>query len=84
MAKLSCLEEAIRLTRKTLDDHGFEKVMVIPGTGVQSTRETKKFCVDAFKAGAAYALVLTPSTRPLQMTKRECSPVSLGDENFIR
>jgi 4-hydroxy-2-oxoglutarate aldolase len=57
------------LTRKTLDDHGFEKVIVIAGTGVQSTRETKKLCVDAFEAGAAYALVLTPSTWPPQMTR---------------
>jgi 4-hydroxy-2-oxoglutarate aldolase len=61
--------EAIRFTRKTLDDNGFEKVVIIAGTGVQSTRETKKLCQDAGAAGASYALVLTPSTWPPQMTR---------------
>jgi len=62
-------KEAIRFTRKTLDENGFENVIIIAGTGVQSTRETKKLCVEACEAGAAYALVLTPSTWPPQMTK---------------
>jgi 4-hydroxy-2-oxoglutarate aldolase len=68
---LSCDErkETIRFTRKTLDENGFENVIIIAGTGVQSTRETKKLCADACEAGAAYALVLTPSTWPPQMTK---------------
>ncbi|KAG6900575.1 hypothetical protein C0993_008292 [Termitomyces sp. T159_Od127] len=59
---------AIQLTRKTLDDNGFQGVLVIAGTGAQSTRETKKLCVDAKDAGASYALVLTPSTWPPQMS----------------
>lgn len=42
--------------------------MVIAGTGAQSTRETKKLCIDAKEAGASHALVLTPSTWPRQMT----------------
>ncbi|KAG5635922.1 hypothetical protein H0H81_009663 [Sphagnurus paluster] len=61
-------KEAITLTRETLDENGFQNVIVIAGTGAQSTRETKKLCVDAKDAGATYALVLTPSTWPPQMT----------------
>jgi dihydrodipicolinate synthase/N-acetylneuraminate lyase len=33
---------AIKLTRQTLDENGFNNVLVIAGTGAQSTRETKK------------------------------------------
>ena len=62
-------KQAIALTRKALDDNGFKGVVVIAGTGAQSTKETKKLCVDAKEAGAAYALVLTPSVWPPQMTK---------------
>ncbi|KAK0235671.1 hypothetical protein EDD85DRAFT_837724 [Armillaria nabsnona] len=60
--------EAIKLTRKTLDENGFQNTVVIAGTGAQSTRETKQFNVDAKEAGASHALVLTPSTWPPQMT----------------
>ncbi|KAJ7052494.1 hypothetical protein C8F01DRAFT_1212376 [Mycena amicta] len=59
---------AIALTRTTLDDNGFKNVLVIAGTGAQSTRETKKLCVDANEAGASHVLVLTPSTWPPQMS----------------
>ncbi|KAG6862041.1 hypothetical protein C0995_008229 [Termitomyces sp. Mi166 len=59
---------AIQLTRKTLDDNGFQNVLVIAGTGAQSTRETKKLCIDARDAGASHVLVLTPSTWPPQMS----------------
>ncbi|KAF9565173.1 aldolase [Agrocybe pediades] len=61
-------KQAIALTRATLDENGFNNVLVIAGTGAQSTRETKKLCVDAKEAGASHALVLTPSTWPPQMT----------------
>ncbi|KAF8962708.1 hypothetical protein BDZ97DRAFT_1662595 [Flammula alnicola] len=61
-------KHAIALTRKTLDENGFDNVLVIAGTGAQSTRETKKLCVDAKEAGASHALVLTPSTWPPQMS----------------
>ncbi|PCH42223.1 dihydrodipicolinate synthetase [Wolfiporia cocos MD-104 SS10] len=61
-------KEAIRVTRQTLNENGFENVVVIAGTGAQSTRETKKLCADAAEAGAAYCLVLTPSVWPNQMT----------------
>ncbi|CCM03088.1 uncharacterized protein FIBRA_05208 [Fibroporia radiculosa] len=61
-------KEAIRLTRKTLDDNGFQQVVIIAGTGAQSTRETKKLCADAAEAGATFCLVLTPSVWPSQMT----------------
>ncbi|KIM84377.1 hypothetical protein PILCRDRAFT_6616 [Piloderma croceum F 1598] len=93
---LSCDErkEAIRFTRKTLDENGFENVIIIAGTGVQSTRETKKLCADACEAGAAYALVLTPSTWPPQMTKdniirfhrevADASPIPTMIYNFPR
>ncbi|KAF8206545.1 hypothetical protein K438DRAFT_1714957 [Mycena galopus ATCC 62051] len=60
-------KEAIRLTRATLDENGFQNTLVIAGTGAQSTRETKKLCVDAKEAGASHVLVLTPSTWPPQM-----------------
>ncbi|KAJ7717725.1 hypothetical protein DFH07DRAFT_947397 [Mycena maculata] len=59
---------AIKLTRQTLDENGFQNVLVIAGTGAQSTRETKKLCVDAKEAGASHVLVLTPSTWPPQMS----------------
>ncbi|RDB31004.1 putative 4-hydroxy-2-oxoglutarate aldolase, mitochondrial [Hypsizygus marmoreus] len=61
-------KQAIQLTRKTLDKNGFQNVLVIAGTGAQSTRETKKLCVDARDAGASHVLVLTPSTWPPQMS----------------
>ncbi|KAK0470018.1 uncharacterized protein EV420DRAFT_1257436 [Desarmillaria tabescens] len=60
--------EAIKLTRKTLDENGFQNTVVIAGTGAQSTRETKQFNIDAKEAGASHVLVLTPSTWPPQMT----------------
>jgi len=45
-----------------LNDNGFESVLVIAGTGAQSTRETIQLCHEAKNAGASHALVLTPST----------------------
>jgi dihydrodipicolinate synthase/N-acetylneuraminate lyase len=59
---------AIALTRQTLDENGFQNALVIAGTGAQSLRETKLFNEDAKEAGAAFALVLTPSTWPKAMT----------------
>ncbi|KAF5342365.1 hypothetical protein D9611_001759 [Ephemerocybe angulata] len=59
---------AIALTRQTLNESGFENVIIIAGTGAQSTRETKVFNEDAKDAGATFALVLTPSTWPKAMT----------------
>ena len=59
----------IRLTRDTLNENGFEHVLVIAGTGGQSTRETKKLCADAKIAGATHALVLTPAVWAPQMSK---------------
>ncbi|KAG6849729.1 hypothetical protein H0H93_005932 [Arthromyces matolae] len=61
-------KQAIQITRTTLDENGFQHVLVIAGTGAQSTRETKKLCVDARDAGASHVLVLTPSTWPPQMS----------------
>ncbi|KAG2147687.1 hypothetical protein DEU56DRAFT_134049 [Suillus clintonianus] len=61
-------KEAISLTRKTLDDNGFQNVVIIAGCGAQSARETKKLCADAKDAGAAFVLVLTPSVWPGDMT----------------
>ena len=62
-------KRAIRLTRDTLDQNGYADRIVIAGTGGQSTKETIKLCEDAAESGAAYALVLTPSTWPALMTK---------------
>ncbi|KAJ8586938.1 aldolase [Rhizopogon salebrosus TDB-379] len=67
-------KEAISLTRMTLDENGFQNVVIIAGCGAQSARETKKLCADAKDAGAAFVLVLTPSVWPGSMTK----------ENIIR
>ncbi|EMD33999.1 hypothetical protein CERSUDRAFT_55813 [Gelatoporia subvermispora B] len=61
-------KEAIRITRQTLDENGFQQVVIVAGTGGQSTRETKKLCADAADAGAEYCLVLTPAVWPPQMT----------------
>ena len=46
-----------------------QNVLVIAGTGGQSTKETKKLCADAKEAGATHALVLTPGVWPNQMSK---------------
>jgi 4-hydroxy-2-oxoglutarate aldolase len=62
-------KRAIRLTRDTLDAHGYQHIPIIAGTGAQSTRETKQLNIDAKEAGATYALVLTPSTWRQKMTK---------------
>ncbi|EIM91424.1 aldolase [Stereum hirsutum FP-91666 SS1] len=59
----------IQTTRQTLDENGFQNVLVIAGTGGQSTRETKKLNVDAKEAGASHALILTPSTWKPLLTK---------------
>ncbi|KAF7312160.1 hypothetical protein MIND_00228700 [Mycena indigotica] len=61
-------KKIIQFTRTTLDENGFNNVVLIAGTGAQSTRETKQLCFDAKEAGASYVLVLTPSTWPPQMT----------------
>ncbi|KAL0957064.1 hypothetical protein HGRIS_003163 [Hohenbuehelia grisea] len=52
----------LQFVRKTLDENGFGQVVVIAGTGTQSTRETMKLNVDAAEAGASYALIFPPST----------------------
>lgn len=51
--------DAIRSTRRILDDAGFTRTLVIAGTGAQSVRETVELCKEAADAGAKYALVLT-------------------------
>ena len=61
-------KQAISLTRQTLDENGFQNVVIIAGCGAQSARETKKLCADAAEAGAAFVLVLTPSVWPKSMT----------------
>lgn len=60
---------AIRTTREILDSNGFKDTVIMAGTGAPSTKETIKLCKDAAESGADYALVLTPSTWPPQMTK---------------
>ncbi len=59
----------LKLARSTLDGAGFGHVIVIAGTGAQSTRETIVFCQDAAAAGAEFTLVLTPSTWAKNMNK---------------
>ncbi|KAF8585917.1 aldolase [Ramaria rubella] len=60
---------AIRTTRQTLNKNGFEKVIVMAGTGAASTKETKLLNVEAKAAGADFVLVLTPGVWPPQMSK---------------
>ncbi|KAI0169030.1 dihydrodipicolinate synthetase [Hypoxylon sp. FL1284] len=48
-------------TRKALNDAGYSHVPVIVGCGAQSTRETIRYCCEAWEAGGDYALVLPPS-----------------------
>ncbi|KAI8982729.1 dihydrodipicolinate synthetase [Trametes punicea] len=59
----------ISVARESLDANGFAHVLVIAGTGGQSTQATKTFCIDAMQSGASHALVLTPAVWPPQMTK---------------
>lgn len=49
------------VTRKALDSAGFDKLPVIVGTGVQSTRETIILSKDAADSGADYVIALPPS-----------------------
>lgn len=68
----------LRITRETLDGNGFKDVVVIAGTGAQSTRETIELCKEAKEAGASHALVLTPSTWLPQMTKEAITQFHLS------
>lgn len=63
--KIKCL----KVTRETLDKNGFQNVVIIAGTGAQSTRETILLCEEAKEAGASHVLVLTPSTWPGAMSR---------------
>ncbi|KAG8781710.1 hypothetical protein FRC12_021594 [Ceratobasidium sp. 428] len=65
----------IRHARSVLDEAGLDgktegkkRIVVMAGTGAQSTRETKILCKDAAEAGAEFALVLTPSVWPPLMS----------------
>ncbi|KAI6165538.1 aldolase [Pisolithus thermaeus] len=60
---------AITLTRETLDENGYENVVIIAGCGAPSARESKKLCADAKEAGADFVLVLTPSVWVKRMTR---------------
>jgi len=60
---------AIKTTRDTLNQYGFEKVVVMAGTGASSTKETKLRNVQAKEAGADFVLVLTPGVWPPQMSR---------------
>ena len=66
--------QAIKTTRQTLNENGFEHIIVMAGTGAPSTKETKLLNVEAKEAGADFVLVLTPGVWPPQMSK----------ENIIR
>lgn len=44
----------LRTTRETLNENGFKDVVVIAGTGAQSTRETIELCKEAKEAGASH------------------------------
>ncbi|OTB09546.1 hypothetical protein M426DRAFT_18184 [Hypoxylon sp. CI-4A] len=48
-------------TRKALNEAAFSHIPIIVGCGAQSTRETIRYCVEAWEAGGDYALVLPPS-----------------------
>ncbi|KAJ3573134.1 hypothetical protein NP233_g2640 [Leucocoprinus birnbaumii] len=63
--------KVIRYTRKALDENGFEKTLVIAGTGAQSPEETIQLCKDAKEAGASHALVLTPPAGPNMMSDND-------------
>ncbi|OTA92860.1 hypothetical protein M434DRAFT_31472 [Hypoxylon sp. CO27-5] len=48
-------------TRKALNEAGHSHIPIIVGCGAQSTRETIRYCCEAWEAGGDYALVLPPS-----------------------
>lgn len=57
------------VTRRALNEAGFQSLPIIVGCGSQSTRETIEFCNDAANSGGDYALVLPPSYyRPMYRT----------------
>jgi len=60
---------AIRTTKRVLKENGYDKVIVMAGTGTPSTKETKLLNVEAKEAGADFVLVLTPGVWPPQMSK---------------
>ena len=49
------------ITRRALNEAGFQFMPVIVGCGTQSTRETIELCHDAALSGGDFALVLPPS-----------------------
>lgn len=49
------------VTRRALNEAGFDTMPVLVGCGAQSTRETIELCRDAAIAGGDYALVLPPA-----------------------
>lgn len=53
--------EVISAIREALDEAGFKDMPVLAGCSDHSTRGTIQMCKDAQKAGASYALILSPS-----------------------
>jgi len=74
---------AIKTTREALNENGFSNVVVMAGTGTPSTKETKVLNVDAKKAGADFALVLTPGVWPPQMSKDNIKRFHLEVREFL-
>ncbi|QRV75445.1 dihydrodipicolinate synthetase family protein [Ceratobasidium sp. AG-Ba] len=89
----------IKHARTVLDEAGHDgktnekkRIVVMAGTGAQSTRETKMLCTQAAEAGAEFVLVLTPGVWPGMMTKEailkfhrdvaDASPVPMLIYNF--
>ncbi|QRV90140.1 dihydrodipicolinate synthetase family protein [Ceratobasidium sp. AG-Ba] len=89
----------IKHARTVLDEAGYDgktngkkRIVVMAGTGAQSTRETKILCAQAAEAGAEFVLVLTPGVWPGMMTKEailkfhrdvaDASPVPMLIYNF--
>jgi len=54
-------DQVISAVREALDEAGYKDMPVIAGCSDHSTRGTIQMCKDAQKAGASYALILSPS-----------------------
>jgi len=61
--------QLIKVTRRILDENGFQDLLVIAGAGAQSTLEAITLSIDAANSGADHVIVLSPAYYATSITK---------------
>jgi len=61
--------ELIKVTRRFLDENGFQDLLIIAGAGAQSTLEAIALSIDAANSGADHVIVLSPAYFATSITK---------------